>query len=96
MSNPAALKAAIDSGGKTLFDGYQNFLRDAAERRPIPSQVDFGSFKVGENLAVTPGDVVMRRATSLYASARCSHPLVIVGFAAATSSPPTPSATSEP
>ena len=60
MSNPAALKAAIDSGGKTLFDGYQNFLRDAAERRPIPSQVDFGSFKVGENLAVTPGDVVMR------------------------------------
>jgi hypothetical protein len=60
MSNPAALKAAIDSGGKTLLDGYQNFLKDAAERRPIPSQVDFRSFKVGENLAVTPGDVVMR------------------------------------
>ena len=56
MSNPAALKAAIDSGGKTLLDGYQNFLKDAAERRPIPSQVDFRSFKVGENLAVTPGE----------------------------------------
>jgi polyhydroxyalkanoate synthase subunit PhaC len=41
MSNPAALKAAIDSGGKTLLDGYQNFLKDAAGRRPIPSQVDF-------------------------------------------------------
>src|SRR5712672_3712315 len=26
----------------------------------VPSQVDFRSFKVGENLAVTPGDVVMQ------------------------------------
>jgi polyhydroxyalkanoate synthase len=60
FSNPAAIKAAIDSGGKTLLDGYQNFLEDAVEGRPIPSQVDFRSFKVGDNLAVTPGDVVMR------------------------------------
>ena len=60
FSNPAAIKAAIDSGGKTLLDGYQNFLEDAVEGRPIPSQVDFGSFRVGDNLAMTPGDVVMR------------------------------------
>jgi polyhydroxyalkanoate synthase subunit PhaC len=60
LSNPAAIKAAIDSGGKTLLDGYHNFLKDIVERRPVPSQVDFRSFKVGENLAVTPGDVVMR------------------------------------
>jgi polyhydroxyalkanoate synthase len=60
FSNPSAIKAAIDSGGKTLLDGYQNFLEDAVARRPVPSQVDFRSFKVGENLAVTPGDVVMR------------------------------------
>lgn len=60
FSNPAAIKAAIDSGGKTLLDGYQNFLEDAVEGRPLPSQVDFGSFKVGDNLAMTPGDVVMR------------------------------------
>ena len=60
FSNPAAIKAAIDSGGKTLLDGYQNFLEDAIAGRPVPSQVDFRSFKVGENLAVTPGDVVMR------------------------------------
>ena len=60
LSNPAAIKAAIDSEGKTLLDGYQSFLEDAVEGRPIPSQVDFGSFKVGDNLAVTPGDVVMR------------------------------------
>src|SRR6266436_379838 len=60
FSNPTALKLAIESGGKTLLDGYQNFLKDVAERRPIPSQVDSLSFKVGENLAATPGDVVMR------------------------------------
>jgi polyhydroxyalkanoate synthase len=60
FGNPAAIKAAVDSGGKTLLDGYQNFLKDAVEGRPVPSQVDFGSFKVGENLAMTPGDVVMR------------------------------------
>jgi polyhydroxyalkanoate synthase subunit PhaC len=60
LGNPTALKAAIVSGGKTLLDGYQNFLKDAAERRPVPSQVDTKPFKVGENLAVTPGDVVMR------------------------------------
>jgi len=33
FSNPAAIKAAIDSGGKTLLDGYQNFLEDAVEGR---------------------------------------------------------------
>jgi polyhydroxyalkanoate synthase subunit PhaC len=60
FSNPAAVKAAIDSGGKTLLEGYHNFLEDAVEGRPVPSQVDFGSFKVGDNLAMTPGDVVMR------------------------------------
>jgi polyhydroxyalkanoate synthase len=60
FSNPAAIKAAIESGGKSLLEGYQNFLEDAVAGRPIPSQVDFRSFKVGENLAVTPGDVVMR------------------------------------
>jgi polyhydroxyalkanoate synthase subunit PhaC len=60
FGNPTALKAAIDSKGKTLLDGYQNFLADAAARKPVPSQVDARPFKVGENLAVTPGDVVMR------------------------------------
>jgi polyhydroxyalkanoate synthase len=59
FSNPTAIKAAMDSGGKTLLDGYQNFLEDAVAGRPIPSQVDFRSFEVGKNLAITPRDVVI-------------------------------------
>jgi len=38
FSNPAAIRAAIDSGGKTLLDGYQNYLEDAVAGRPVPSQ----------------------------------------------------------
>ncbi|HVR91937.1 MAG TPA: alpha/beta fold hydrolase [Novosphingobium sp.] len=58
--NPVALKEAWDSGGKSLIDGYRNFVGDAAARRPVPSQVDKRPFKVGENLAATPGNVVLR------------------------------------
>ena len=60
LGNPAALKRAIDSGGKSLLSGYQNWLSDVTARRPVPSQVDTRPFKVGDNLAATPGDVVMR------------------------------------
>lgn len=60
LGNPTALKKAIESGGKSVLDGYQNFLKDAAERKPVPTQVDSKPFTVGENLAATPGDVVLR------------------------------------
>ena len=60
LGNPAALKRALDSGGKSLVDGYLNWLSDVTARRPVPSQVDTRPFKVGENLATTPGEVVLR------------------------------------
>lgn len=60
LGNPAALKRTIDSGGQNLVGGFKNFLGDARARRPVPSQVDTRPFKVGENLATTPGDVVLR------------------------------------
>lgn len=60
FGNPAALKRAIESGGKSLLDGYQNLLSDAAAQKPLPSQVDDRPFKVGETIAATPGDVVLR------------------------------------
>ena len=60
LGNPQALKRAVETNGKSLLDGFQNFLGDVTEGRPIPSQVDGRSFKVGENLAVTSGHVVLR------------------------------------
>ena len=60
LGNPAALKRALESGGKSLIDGYYNWLSDVTARRPVPSQVDTRPFKIGENLATTPGEVVLR------------------------------------
>jgi len=55
-TNPEALKSAIESKGETLKVGLDN-LREDIEKGHI-SMTDEGAFKVGENLAVTPGSVV--------------------------------------
>jgi polyhydroxyalkanoate synthase len=59
-SNPAALKVAIDRGGANFRDGAQALVRDARSPQRIPSNVDRSGFKVGENLAASPGAVVQR------------------------------------
>lgn len=56
VTNPQAQKAMLDSKGKSLQDGMQNLLADIARGRI--SQTDEDAFVVGENLAVTPGQVV--------------------------------------
>ena len=58
-TNPAALRKAAETGGMSLLAGAQNILRDLA-RGGMPSAADRTSFKVGENLACTPGAVVYR------------------------------------
>ena len=60
LGNAAALRAAVDSGGVSLARGAKNLVDDLRKGRPIPSQVDDGAFKVGENLAVSKGSVVLR------------------------------------
>jgi poly[(R)-3-hydroxyalkanoate] polymerase subunit PhaC len=60
LGNPAALKKIIDSGGANLLAGLQNMLADLGANRGMPAQVDKQAFRVGENLAVTPGAVVFR------------------------------------
>lgn len=60
LGNPAALKKIIDSGGASLLAGLQNMLADLGANRGMPAQVDKQAFRVGENLAVTPGAVVFR------------------------------------
>lgn len=58
--NPSAIKRAIDSGGLSLLKGLQNAYNDIVHNDAIVSQVDKRPFKVGENLAISPGAVVWR------------------------------------
>ncbi len=60
IGNPAALKRAFDTAGVSLAVGLKNLVTDYVENDGMPSQVDRRPFKVGENLAVTPGQVVFR------------------------------------
>ncbi len=60
LTNPAALKRALDTGGASLMRGAKNFVDDVVHHKGQPRQVDASSFKVGENLAATPCKVVYR------------------------------------
>ena len=60
LLNPAALKEALDTGGRNYVTGAKQFVQDMASRPRIPSMVDDRGFSVGGNLAATPGAVVLR------------------------------------
>ena len=60
IANPAAARKLIDSGGQSLLSGLKNYVEDLVKNGGLPSQVDTSAFKVGENLANTPGAVVFR------------------------------------
>jgi polyhydroxyalkanoate synthase len=58
LTNPAALKRVLETGGLSLAEGARNLASDLEEGRL--SMVDATAFKVGENLATSPGRVVYR------------------------------------
>ena len=60
LTNPAVLKAVIDTGGRNFARGARNFVRDMSRPPRIPSMVDTSAFEVGRDLAVTRGSVVLR------------------------------------
>ena len=60
FGNPAALRRAFDTGGKSLVRGARNLLDDLKNNGGWPSQVDASGFEVGVNMASTPGSVVYR------------------------------------
>ena len=58
--NPLALKAVIDTGGRNAVTGLRRFVSDVTSPPRVPSMVEPDAFTVGEDLAVTPGAVVLR------------------------------------
>ena len=60
LLNPAALKTALETGGRSYVTGLKQFVQDMRSEPRIPSMVDSSSFAVGGNLAVTEGKVVLR------------------------------------
>jgi polyhydroxyalkanoate synthase len=59
-SNPAVMKETVDQRGTNLVRGARQALRDLSRSPRLPQSVDASGFSVGENLAVTPGSVVLR------------------------------------
>ncbi|MEM7240876.1 MAG: alpha/beta fold hydrolase [Pseudomonadota bacterium] len=58
--NPSAMKTFFETGGKSALSGVKNLLEDITKNDGLPSSVDASKFKVGENIATTPGEVVFR------------------------------------
>jgi len=60
--NPAVIREAMETGGLSLVRGMQNFTDDMRDNSGMPRQVDVTPFKLGVNLAATPGRIVFRNA----------------------------------
>ncbi len=62
VTNPEVLRATVESGGANLLEGLRNFLGDID---PVTGQlrtrmVDKSGFRLGENVASSPGAVVFQ------------------------------------
>jgi len=62
LTNPEVLRATFNSNGENLVKGLDNLLHDLerGQGQLNISQTDMSKFKIGENIATTPGKVVFR------------------------------------
>ena len=62
LTNPEVLRETLDSGGENLVRGLEHLLNDLERGKGQLriSMTDQDAFKVGENLATTPGEVVFQ------------------------------------
>ncbi len=60
MTNPQVVKATVESKGENLLKGLQNLLTDLerGKGKLVIRQTDMEAFKVGGNVATSPGKVV--------------------------------------
>ena len=60
LTNPEVLRTTIELGGENLIKGLNNLLDDLerGKGRFTIRMTDYDAFRVGENIAVTPGKVV--------------------------------------
>jgi polyhydroxyalkanoate synthase len=60
LTNPEVLKTTVETGGKNLLDGLNHLLQDLerGHGKLAISMTDYKAFKIGENVATTPGTVV--------------------------------------
>ena len=58
--NPAALKRAFETGGRSVLRGLGHLITDLRVNGGMPAQTDRSAFTVGVDLAITPGAVVYR------------------------------------
>jgi polyhydroxyalkanoate synthase len=60
LTNPEVLRTTIESGGENLVTGLKHVLDDLerGKGRLMIKMTDMDAFKIGENIAVTPGKVV--------------------------------------
>jgi polyhydroxyalkanoate synthase len=62
FTNPEVLRTTMESGGENLVKGLQNLLGDLerGKGRLHIKMTDLDAFKIGENIAITPGKVVFQ------------------------------------
>ncbi|MBX9947281.1 MAG: class I poly(R)-hydroxyalkanoic acid synthase [Reyranella sp.] len=62
LTNPQVVKATVESKGENLIKGLQNLLTDLERGKGQLAirQTDMNAFKVGENVATSPGKVVFQ------------------------------------
>jgi len=59
-TNPEAVKRSYDTGGLSVWRGAVNLARDMLSNHGMPSMVNRRPFKLGENIAISPGAVIHR------------------------------------
>ncbi len=58
MTNPEAIRRAIETGSVSLLSGFANLLADAASDAGLVQRRSSESFELGVNIAATPGSIV--------------------------------------